>query len=129
MPEPTLKTCQDCREQFNPAHGNAKRCPDCADKHRKAKESEKATARRADYYNKVMDTYFDLMRDERCGCCGCDDKRVLGFYRPDTMAPFTIGKARTMTLDDIRAEAGKCKVHCANCHQIAVAEAKGQSDE
>jgi predicted HNH restriction endonuclease len=54
-----------------------------------------------------------------CQICGISDIRVLTFHHIDPKdKKFGIGNKLTSPIEQLKTEADKCKVLCANCHLI-----------
>jgi Fe2+ or Zn2+ uptake regulation protein len=69
--------------------------------------------------NKVKKEYIDWKKTLQCNRCGINDHRVLQFHHHrDKESEISTMLSRGFSLDNIKIEAEKCEVLCANCHQI-----------
>jgi hypothetical protein len=69
---------------------------------------------------KCRQDYYDWKKTLSCECCGFDDHRALHFHHinDDKENTVSIMMCRGFSLENIKKEAAKCIVLCANCHAI-----------
>lgn len=97
--------CKDCRKAYDRQkyadryHGNVK---------------ERSKAHR--YAN--MAYLKEYKNGRRCLLCSEDENECLDFHHVDpNEKDFSIGDARSYSLDRIKQEVDKCVLLCANCHR------------
>jgi len=86
---------------------------------------QRAAARRQERFEAIS-AWADALKHQR-GCCSCPetDPSCLDWYRPDQAA-----KAKSIAqlirelkpVEDLKKEALKCLVYCANCHLKSLRE-------
>ena len=70
--------------------------------------------------SKLRKEYVEWKKTLVCNRCGYDDYRALQFHHHSDDKDHDVSSMLTkgFSLDKIKAEAAKCEVLCANCHQI-----------
>lgn len=71
-------------------------------------------------HKSLKEEYVSWKKTLKCNRCGFDDYRALQFHHDGDDKEHNIGSmiARGFSLENIKKEASKCEVLCANCHQI-----------
>ena len=67
----------------------------------------------------LREDYTEWKKTLKCNRCGFDDYRALQFHHERDKEHNIASMMRSgFSLDNIKKEAEKCEVLCANCHQI-----------
>ena len=109
-----MKTCKICKSSLpetefykaNSAGNLRTECKTC----KKQLETESTNKRRQEFY--------DWKRTLCCERCGFNDFRALQFHHLGDKEATIARMVGHSALETIQAEAAKCTVLCANCHQI-----------
>ena len=114
-----MKTCSKCGEtkdltEFHSAGiigGKRYHRADCKVCQKKAVKSRSKS---------LKENYIEWKKTLKCNRCGFDDYRALQFHHDGDDKEHNIATmvARGFSLENIKKEASKCEVLCANCHQI-----------
>lgn len=70
--------------------------------------------------NALAEKFYEYKKSLSCNRCGYTDYRALQFHHTNDDKLFAVADMirRGFSFDKIMAEANKCEVLCANCHQI-----------
>ena len=109
-----MRTCRVCKSrkpdtEFYKANKSGKLRSDCKACKDKA-EKKRVTKRRQEFY--------EWKRTLCCERCGYLDYRALQFHHEGDKEATIANMVGKYSLKTIQAEAEKCTVLCANCHQI-----------
>lgn len=120
MSDSIRRQCKDCLETFDIS--NFFKTKVIADKtyyrHTCCTCHAKKTTQRR---HQIRHSYVEWKKGLRCQECGFSDHRALHFHHHDRNKEANISDMvqNGFALENIKKEAAKCTVLCANCHAIA----------
>ena len=107
--------CPVCKKEFSPNNSNRRYCYDCS-------PIGLSPADRIRYLKRVIKNILIQEKGGKCEICGYNNcLGALDFHHTDSQEKeFTLSQvnlSESFSMEDLRKEANKCIILCANCHR------------